>query len=79
MRTNVHIDEELLDAAMRLSGARTKRAAIEEALRVYVASRTSEERRRTYRERLADLQARTAGIQLTESAVETLRADRERR
>ncbi len=78
MRTNVHLDEALVEAAMRLSGARTKRAAIEAALRAYVASRTSEERRKTYRERLADLEARTAGIRLTESAVEILRSDRDR-
>ncbi len=78
MRTNLHLDEGLLDEAMRLSGARTKRAVIEEALRAYVAQRKSEERRASYRDRLTNLEARTAGILLTDSSVEILRADRDR-
>ena len=33
MRTNIVIDDELLNEAMRLSGLRTKRAVVEEGLR----------------------------------------------
>jgi len=33
MRTNIEIDEKLLRKAMRLSGAKTKRAAVDQALR----------------------------------------------
>lgn len=37
MRTNIVIDDELLAKAMRLLGLSTKRATIEEALRLVVA------------------------------------------
>jgi Arc/MetJ family transcription regulator len=33
MRTNIDIDDRLMQEAMRNSGARTKRAAVEEGLR----------------------------------------------
>lgn len=36
MRTNVQIDDALLTEAMELSGLRTKRAVIEEALKILV-------------------------------------------
>lgn len=35
MRTNIDIDDELLEATMELSGKKTKKGAIEEALREY--------------------------------------------
>lgn len=43
MRTNIDIDDELLAATMKLSGKRTKKGAIEEAMREY----TRTERLRT--------------------------------
>jgi Arc/MetJ family transcription regulator len=36
MRTNIEIDDQLIREAMRRSGARTKRAAVEAALRLLV-------------------------------------------
>jgi Arc/MetJ family transcription regulator len=36
MRTNIEIDDQLMARAMRSSGATTKRAAVEEALRLLV-------------------------------------------
>ena len=36
MRTNIEIDDELMRRAMRCSGARTKRAVVEEALRLLI-------------------------------------------
>jgi len=36
MRTNIVLDDSLLRQAMRASGLKTKRATIEEALRLYV-------------------------------------------
>jgi Arc/MetJ family transcription regulator len=36
MRTNIDIDERLMRQAMRASGERTKRAAVERALRLLV-------------------------------------------
>lgn len=39
MRTNIEIDDELLEEARRLTGITTKRALVEEALKVLVATR----------------------------------------
>jgi Arc/MetJ family transcription regulator len=39
MRTNIDIDDRLMRQAMRSSGARTKRAAVEEALRLLIQTR----------------------------------------
>jgi Arc/MetJ family transcription regulator len=39
MRTNIDIDDDLMDQAMRSSGAPTKRAAVEEGLRLLVQTR----------------------------------------
>jgi len=39
MRTNIDIDDRLMRQAMRTSGARTKRAVVQEALRLLVQTR----------------------------------------
>jgi Arc/MetJ family transcription regulator len=39
MRTNIDIDDGLMRQAMRTSGARTKRAAVEEGLRLLIRTR----------------------------------------
>lgn len=39
MRTNIDIDDRLMRQAMRTSGARTKRAVVEEALRLLIQTR----------------------------------------
>ncbi len=39
MRTNIDIDDQLMRQAMRSSGARTKRAAVEEGLRLLIQTR----------------------------------------
>lgn len=39
MRTNIEIDDQLMRRAMRSSGARTKRATVEEALRLLIQTR----------------------------------------
>lgn len=36
MRTNIDIDDELMETALRESGLRTKRAAVEEGLRALI-------------------------------------------
>ena len=43
MATNVEIDPELIQQALRLGGKRTKREVIEEALREYVSRREQQE------------------------------------
>jgi len=42
MRTNIEIDDELMSQAMERSGALTKKAAVEEALRLLVRIRAQE-------------------------------------
>jgi Arc/MetJ family transcription regulator len=39
MRTNIDIDDDLMRRAMRSSGARTKRAVVEEGLRLLIQTR----------------------------------------
>lgn len=40
MRTNIEIDDDLMRKAMRSSGAATKRAAVEQGLRLLVKTRS---------------------------------------
>ena len=39
MRTNIEIDDDLMRSAMRATGLKTKRAAVEEALRMLILVR----------------------------------------
>jgi Arc/MetJ family transcription regulator len=43
MRTNIEIDDELMSQAMRLTGLTTKRAVVEEGLRLLVRVRRQAE------------------------------------
>jgi Arc/MetJ family transcription regulator len=47
MRTNIVIDDELIAEAMQLSGARTKREAVEQSLRLLVQLKRQEQLRST--------------------------------
>jgi len=40
MRTNIDIDDRLMRQAMRSSGSRTKRAAVEEGLRLLIQTKS---------------------------------------
>jgi Arc/MetJ family transcription regulator len=46
MRTNIDIDDRLMRQAMRSSGARTKRAVVEEGLRLLIQTRSQKSVRR---------------------------------
>jgi len=46
MRTNIDIDDRLMRKAMRRSGARTKRAAVEAALRLLIETQAQTSIRR---------------------------------
>ena len=46
MRTNIEIDDRLMRQAMRSSGARTKRATVEEGLRLLIQTRGQKSIRR---------------------------------
>jgi Arc/MetJ family transcription regulator len=43
MRTNIEIDDELIKEALRLSGLRTKRAAVEAGLRLLIRLKRQED------------------------------------
>ena len=78
MRTNIDLDDQLLEEAMQYSKARTKRALVEEALRTFVDVRARERRSRAYADRLAEIRSRTSSIRLKKNVVEILREDRNR-
>ena len=78
MRTNIVLNRELVEEAMRYSKARTKRALIEDALQTLVNVRAEEARRTTFRDRLRGVREFTDGLQLREGAVDLLRRDRDR-
>lgn len=78
MRTNIELDDDLLEEAMRHSTARTKRALVEEALRTYVDVKSAARRRSSYKDRLASIRGRTTSLRLKKSVVDILREDRRR-
>ena len=78
MRTNIVLNDSLVEEAMRYSGARSRRELVEEALTTYVAVKAEEARRRSYADRLRGLETRLAGLRLRQAPSELLRADRER-
>lgn len=78
MRTNIVLEDELMQEAMSYSQARSKRALVEEALQTYVIVRRNEELRANYREELAKVRKRCAGITLRTPSHELIKNDRER-
>jgi Arc/MetJ family transcription regulator len=52
-RTNIVLDDRLIGEAMRVSGARTKREAVDTALRAYVARASAHRALRRLKGRLA--------------------------
>lgn len=78
MRTNIVLNEELIEEAMKYSTAQSKTALIEEALRLFVKARAAERRRESYERRLLLLRQRLGAVATRESAVDLVRKDRER-
>jgi Arc/MetJ family transcription regulator len=78
MRTNVHLNDELLAEAVRLSGGKSRREVIERALRSWVEAQTAERRRESIRSRLSELDRRIANAKLRQASSDLLRADRDR-
>jgi Arc/MetJ family transcription regulator len=78
MRTNIILNDDLVREAMRYTRARSKSALVEEALRTFVEVRAAEERRKSYLERLADVQQALGQRQFRQSGVDILRQDRDR-
>lgn len=78
MRTNVVLNDELVEEAMKFSTARNRSALIEEALRVFVQSRSAERKKARYERRLLELRQQLGGVELRESAQDIVRRDRDR-
>ena len=79
MRTNIELSADLLGEAQKYSKAKSKRALVEEALAAFVAMKAEEQRRSTYKERLASLRNRTKAVRLRSDTRDILRKDRDSR
>jgi Arc/MetJ family transcription regulator len=77
MRTNIDLDDDLVRRAMEHSGARTKRAVVDQALRTLIRVKEEERRRAAYAERLEALRPRLARIRVSEAPSHILRRARE--
>jgi len=79
MRTNIELDDGLLDEAFRFSASRSKKALVHEALAVYVATKKDERRRLSYKERLQKVRAETERLRIRPEAHDIVRQDRDSR
>jgi Arc/MetJ family transcription regulator len=79
MRTNIVLNDDLVEEAMQYSTVKTKRALIEQALQTFVEVKSTERRRATYQQRLERLDAQLRGLRLRRSPADVLRADRDHR
>ncbi len=79
MRTNIELDDDLVAEAAKYSTARSKRGLINEALATFVAVKSEERRRATYRERLARVRGQLAGVRLPIDSRDLVRSDRDTR
>ncbi len=77
MRTNIHLDEQLVQEAMWLTGIRTKRAVVEEALRALVRSKAYDARLARYTARFKGLEPEMARTRVSEPASSIIRRVRE--
>ena len=71
MRTNIHIDDSLMSDAQRLSGAKTKKEAVEQGLKLLVQMH-QQQNIRQLRGKLqwdGDLEQMRQGIDTTESSL----------
>lgn len=78
MRTNIEVDEDLVEEAMRYSSTHTKRGLMAEALKTFVEVKAAERRRTSYVERLASIRKRTSRLDIRKSVTTILRKDRRR-
>jgi len=79
MRTNIELDDDLVAEAAKYSVARSKRALVHEALAAYVAAKSEERRRQTYRERLERTRAKAGKLRLRTDTRDLVRKDRDSR
>lgn len=79
MRTNIELNDDLVAEAQKYSKAKSKRALVEEALAAFVAMKTEEQRRATYKDRLDRIRDRTNTVKLRSDTRDILRKDRDSR
>ena len=79
MRTNIVLNDELLQEAARYAQRSTKKGVIEEALKTFIRVKAEERQKITYEQRLEKLQHKLAGLTLRESPLQLLRKDRDTR
>ena len=79
MRTNVVLNDKLLEEAMEFSAVKSKRAVIEEALKTFVEVKTKEKKTATYVDRLRELENSLSGVKLRKGPFDLLCEDRNRR
>jgi Arc/MetJ family transcription regulator len=78
MRTNIDLDDDLIREARKYSSARTKRALVEQALRTFIEMKSEQQRWKDHEQRVAKILKKTSKLRLDESAVDMIRADRNR-
>jgi len=78
MRTNIVLNDDLMREAARYSSATSKRALVEEALLLFVAIKTDQDRTANYSDRLREIESKTRHLRLRQAPSELLRADRNR-
>jgi Arc/MetJ family transcription regulator len=79
MRTNIHLDDDLIEQARQYSMSASKRALVREALQTYVAVKEEEKRRATYSERLQKLREKIKEVPQESDSRDILRSDRDSR
>ena len=79
MRTNIVLNDALIEEALQYSKAHTKRGVVEEALATYVAVKNEERRRSMYRDRLRQLREKTHDLRIHSDSRTIVRQDRAKR
>ena len=79
MRTNIHLDDELIAKAQKYSTARSKKALVNEALATYVAVRSEEEKRKTYEQRLQNVRKQAQAVRIKSDTRKIVRQNRDSR
>ena len=79
MRTNIVLDDLLVQEAAAVTGLRSKKELIHRALQVLIQTEHEAHQRARYDQRVMELQQQTAGLTLRERPHQIVRADRSRR
>ena len=78
MRTNIVLDDALVEEAMAITGVHSKKELVHHALKMLVETEHAAKLRARYDVQATDLQARTDRLVLRERPHDLVRADRNR-